>query len=336
MNHTPHPTTAPPSPPKPNQHPSAAFTLTEILVSVAILSILTLAMIQILNQASKMWTRAQDKSDAYREARAALHRIATDLRRAHITSYSPIIINPSPDLLPATADPTSSLFFIAKQPTIVTDAASPIAINDIADLCSIGYYAAYAPDSYDQPSGPTNPSRFNLYRYYRGSEITTNYILANRFPPQSFWNLANLATPATSITPPAGLGRPALINAANAPFLNPTNATQALSRPDDLLARNITGLKIILESNSNNIPNSIDPLEATYQDPPTPTTILPPPNFPTLPAPATLYIGLTAYSDQNLAKLRTQSDWTDDVAKTDPAKKIGRSFSIRVPIFPAQ
>jgi hypothetical protein len=293
-------------------------------------------MIQILNQSSKIWTRTQDKSDAYREARAALHRIAADLRRAHITSYSPIIINPSPDLLPSTADPTSAIFFIAKQPAIATEANSSIQINDIADLCAIGYYCAYAPDSYNQPSGPTNPSRFNLYRYYRGSEITTNYIIANRLPPTTFWNASNISTQATSITPPAGLGRPALINTANAPFLNPANVSQALSRPDDPLAHNIAGLKIILESPSSNIPNSIDPLEASYQAPPTPTTILPPPGESTLPSPACLYIALTAYSDQNLAKLRTQSDWTDDVAETDPAKKIGRSFSIRVPIFPAQ
>jgi type II secretory pathway pseudopilin PulG len=310
-------------------HP-LAFTLAEVLVSVAILTILALAMIQILNQSSKMWTRTQDKFDTFREARAALHRIAADLRRAHITAYSPMAINPTDDgtLLPSTPANRSSIFFIAKQPAIITDAGSPIAITDIADLCAIGYYTAYAPDSYNSPPGPANPSRFNLYRYYRGSEITANYIMANRYAHAAFWLPNNLSAPQTSITPPSGLGLPSLLNTANAPFLNPTNATQALSRPDDLLARNIANLKIVVETASTINPQKITTMEDILSGaiPTTSSTTLPTAGELTLTEPTVLYIGLTTFSDQTLGKLGTISDWSDP----SNIAKYGRIFSLRV------
>ncbi|MCS7062731.1 MAG: prepilin-type N-terminal cleavage/methylation domain-containing protein [Methylacidiphilales bacterium] len=305
---------------------SRAFTLTEILVSVAILSLLTLALLQILNQSSKIWTRAQDKSDALREARAALHRIAADLRRAHITAYSPMIINPIDDgsFLPPSnspAPPRSSIFFIAKQPAVVTPADSPFEINDTPDLCAIGYYEAYYPDNPSAPPGPTNPSRFNLYRYYRGSQVTTNYIIANRLNPESFWSPNKMQINLTSLST-AGLGLPEI----DSPILDPTDPISSLSRRDDIIARNVANLKIILESSSPSYPNATPPLNATHESPPTPQITLPK-GTAYLTSPAVLFICLTAYSDTALPKInKSPADWSDP----ENIKLYGRTLSIRV------
>src|SRR2546423_13799084 len=67
----------------------AAFTLVEILVAIAIVVFVVLVLAQIISSAQAIWRHSEARTDAFREARAALHLMARDLALALTDDRAP-------------------------------------------------------------------------------------------------------------------------------------------------------------------------------------------------------------------------------------------------------
>ncbi|TLD70449.1 Verru_Chthon cassette protein C [Phragmitibacter flavus] len=65
----------------------AAFTLVELLVSMAVASLLLISLARILADTQVAWTDTKERTDSFREARAAFDAIAARLSQATLNSY---------------------------------------------------------------------------------------------------------------------------------------------------------------------------------------------------------------------------------------------------------
>lgn len=144
-----------------------AFTLIELVVSMAIVSLLCLLLFSTIDASSNAWTQSDRKLDAFREARAALHIITRDLQAAlklpqndcffalqDRGGHGHISVTGGK---PATAGHGDCLFFLCAQPSGISG----------GDLAIVGYYLSYWEDT-----GETSGS-FKLHRFYRNSSETT-------------------------------------------------------------------------------------------------------------------------------------------------------------------
>ena len=157
---------------KPKSHPvspanpallskkSSAFSLLELLVAVSVLSILLVILLNIVQGATSLWRTSENKVEAYREARAALQVMSSDLKnilpttntdffRTNLTSY------PSP----------TNLTFLAALPISSQDTTS-----SKSDICVVGYFVAY--DNKSPVAGNNGRQSYNLYRYFVESNET--------------------------------------------------------------------------------------------------------------------------------------------------------------------
>ena len=66
---------------------AAAFTLVEMLVSMAILSLIVLVLISITSQTAKTWRYTSGKVEEFREARTAFETVTSRLRQATLNTY---------------------------------------------------------------------------------------------------------------------------------------------------------------------------------------------------------------------------------------------------------
>jgi len=123
-----------------------AFTLTELLIAVAITGFIVVMLGQIINSAAAMWRTGDQRIDAFREARAALQLMAADLGRANIKG--------DPQML--------TLAQYSSDGTYATeaDAITPIKNAGKSDLCAVQYYLTW--------SGTTNT--YTLVRRLKNSD----------------------------------------------------------------------------------------------------------------------------------------------------------------------
>jgi len=147
---------------------TTGFTLVEMLVTIAILSILFVVMVGILDQSSRAWNQAEQRVDAFREGRAAQFVIDQDLENLVAPEGQPFFfLNRHPDdiqigaTLPP-ADHGDTLFFTTLLPL---DAQAG---SRKSHLCIVGYYLAYTPDS----SGPGARRSYKLYRHLTSSDTS--------------------------------------------------------------------------------------------------------------------------------------------------------------------
>lgn len=160
--------------------PPRAFTLTELLIAVALVSLLSLMLFSILDATSKLWKDNEARVDSYREARAALNFIARELSSAHVTDIpgqTTFALNPDTTTVTQTniaADPewASRLFLLA---TLPADAQDPAANR--SDLCAVGYFLAFTRDATAfnpnrESGGDAASSSYKLFRYFRSSDPT--------------------------------------------------------------------------------------------------------------------------------------------------------------------
>jgi prepilin-type N-terminal cleavage/methylation domain-containing protein len=189
--------------------PACSFTLPELLVSLAVASVFLAAMFGIFSQSTKAWSAAERQADAFREARAALHFLRQDLLHARAGPSLRFHLNDSSLLshLPAKDQTGASVFFVCVAP--------PAAQQGKSDLCEVGYYCAFTPDS-------GGKSRFNLYRYFQNSDATFSNLLASSlfqpFPhpdlPQSELVARNICRLEMTAFPPPETGLwPVMTNA---------------------------------------------------------------------------------------------------------------------------
>ena len=155
----------------------AGFTLIELLVSIVVLTMLTLALFNVLNATTTSWNRIEQRADSYREARAALDVIARDIQTmvksgdfdffawkkggtaagVSITGYQ------TP---PATGD---TLFFYSLQPRSAQD--STPSERNFGQLCRLGFYLHYSADANGRSS----------YKLYRHLEMSSKVSVGANF-----------------------------------------------------------------------------------------------------------------------------------------------------------
>ncbi|MEP6810800.1 MAG: type II secretion system protein [Chthoniobacterales bacterium] len=129
---------------------AVAFTLVELLVAVAIVAFLVVILAQIISSAEGIWRHAEARTDAFRDARAALELMSRDLRvaltndRAPVLSLENVFIQSSDP----SAGPTSNQQIYALVPAKnVGDPAaagpSPTATPARTDICAVGFYCSW-------------------------------------------------------------------------------------------------------------------------------------------------------------------------------------------------
>ena len=150
---------------------SSAFSLLEVLVAISVLSILLVILLNIVQNATSLWRGAENKVEAYREARAALQVVSSDLK----------------NIVPT----TNSNFFranLTNSPSIGFLAALPVSSQDTrsskSDICAVGYFAAY--DNKSPIAGDQGRKSFNLYRFFVESNETFAKLTSN---PQTVLDL---------------------------------------------------------------------------------------------------------------------------------------------------
>jgi prepilin-type N-terminal cleavage/methylation domain-containing protein len=150
-----------------------AFSLLEVLVAMAVLSLVLVLLLSVTNNASKLWRANENRVDSYREARAAINTIADDLASLCVstnTTFFAVTPESGSDAdLPAVATGATAsgmndkLFFLAALPADAQEAG-----KNKSDLCTIGYFLAYDKTSLTGKG----VASYNLYRDFRSSDDT--------------------------------------------------------------------------------------------------------------------------------------------------------------------
>jgi prepilin-type N-terminal cleavage/methylation domain-containing protein len=138
---------------------SRAFTLIEMLVSMVVLAMIGVAMMSLVESAIHLWRDNEGRTDACREARAALTVMTRDLRNA-ITGTNVDLMKFNLQAGAAGTNYGSNVFFLASLPPSAQEGGSK------SDVCEVGFFLAL-----DRTPASTNCT-LNLYRYFRSSNQT--------------------------------------------------------------------------------------------------------------------------------------------------------------------
>jgi prepilin-type N-terminal cleavage/methylation domain-containing protein len=143
------------------------FTLVELMVATAVLSVMVVFLIQVLNHTSVAWTRGQAQAERRQSARAVGDAIAQELQAA---------------LMPLDPADQKSLQFVLNSPSVPARYGyadtifwqAPIATNrHYGDVAEVGYFLKW-----DQ-TRPGNP-RPLLCRFFVNPSDTTNYAILQK------------------------------------------------------------------------------------------------------------------------------------------------------------
>ena len=134
-----------------------AFTLLELLVAVSVLSILLVILLQIVQSATSLWRGAENKIEAYREARAALQVVYSDLKN--------ILPSTNPDFFRTNLTNSPNIGLLSLMPLSAQDTRA-----SKSDICSIGYFLAY--NNKSPVAGDNGRQSYNLYRCFLESNET--------------------------------------------------------------------------------------------------------------------------------------------------------------------
>jgi prepilin-type N-terminal cleavage/methylation domain-containing protein len=145
---------------------AGGFTLIEMLVSMVVLALLALAMMTLVEGATDLWRDNEGRTDACREARAALLIMARDLDNA-VAGTNANYVRFNLESGAAGTNYGSNVFFLASLPTSAQEAGSR------SDVCEVGYFLAL-----DRTAASTNRT-LNLYRYFRSSDQTFSNLTAS-------------------------------------------------------------------------------------------------------------------------------------------------------------
>ena len=156
---------------------SSAFSLLELLVAVSVLSILLVILLNIVQGATSLWRTSENKVEAYREARAALQVMSSDLRN--------ILPSTNFAFFRTNLTNTPNIGFLTTLPLSSQNATS------LGDVCTVGYFLKY--DNKSPVAGASGRQSYNLYRYFVESNDTFAKLITNaptvlefdsRFPPE--------------------------------------------------------------------------------------------------------------------------------------------------------
>ncbi len=141
-----------------------AFSLLEILVAISVLSILLVVLMNIVQGATSLWRKSENRVEAYREARAAIQVINTDMKNILATTNIHFFQTNLPTNSP-------NLGFLATLPTTFQNT------NSLSDVCTVGYVRAY--ENKSPIAGATGRQAYNLYRYFVESNETFTNLQSN-------------------------------------------------------------------------------------------------------------------------------------------------------------
>jgi len=136
---------------KRNRH-GASFTLIEVLVSMAVFSLLMLLIFSIMKDSTELWRQQSSADGSFREARAALNTLSRDMSAALVSTNAAWFYS----------NGTNELAFL----TTLPDSAQGSSVNH-GDICAVGYSLEWGTN--DASGVQTNMS---LYRYIRFSDPT--------------------------------------------------------------------------------------------------------------------------------------------------------------------
>ena len=160
---------------------ASGFTLVEILVATAILSLIIVLFATLLSQTSAIWRRTTGKMEQFRESRGAFERMTTRLSQATLNTYwdydnpaAPsryerrselrFIAGPASSLLPTTGSKTRLTHAVFFQSPVGYTANSQYQSYD--NLLSVGgYYLEFASDQDLRPSFVTPAMAPLRYRH---------------------------------------------------------------------------------------------------------------------------------------------------------------------------
>lgn len=253
--------------------PLPAFTLIELMAATTVLSVILLMMVGMQDQMSKAWSNANRRTDATREARAAVSLMSADLSfpifrgPTNYTSHShdelaySVTNKPLPFLYSSNGanlgisiadlqSGSSCLFFVATQRPRSTSSS---------DLGLIGYYVAK--DTATNGNGFLVTS-YNLHRYYRPASIASGDL-------QNWFTTGTIA------------------------YLFPNVSPQT----DDILARNVANLRILFYNENAPMVDGINYTNTTSMG--------------TIYKANKMQVSLTLYPDDVAQRFTSQTNWTN-------------------------
>ena len=239
----------------------AAFTLVELLVTMAVSALLIVFLFQLFNATAKAWKSGEDQTDTYREARAALQLMVRDIgsttaplmRNAYAVPTPTPSSSPAPGIVPVLVldQYPSSLADPARQPDDAINeelyCLTNIPNSGSSSLCAAGYFCEWMPDVASTGNAQQTaaaPRAYALYRQFLGSGSAAAPGLFERFKavnsastqPLSFINLYERARPGTipaaSLTPPVATATQLASYIWDLQFRTAASA-QATSSPSD-------------------------------------------------------------------------------------------------------
>ena len=143
-----------------------AFTLLELLVAMSVLAVLVVMLMGMVDSATKLWRANENRVESYREARAALNLMVSDLK-AIFPSTNAVYFSTNAAAEFEASDEDGKIFFLAALPITAQDSDSK------SDLCEVGYYLKYGRSSLSSAKQET----YSLYRYFKESNKTfTNLV----------------------------------------------------------------------------------------------------------------------------------------------------------------
>lgn len=141
-----------------------AFTLLEVLVSFALLSVISLALVSIVNSTGSIWRQTKGKVETFRESRAAFETIVQRLSQATLNTYwgfddpnDPgqyvrlselhFVIGPAATLLGTSPEitPTSAVFFQAPLGSPWTSSRLENLLNEVGYFIEFGADTGFVP-----------------------------------------------------------------------------------------------------------------------------------------------------------------------------------------------
>jgi uncharacterized protein (TIGR02599 family) len=174
-----------------------AFTLVELMLATAVLSVIVVLLLSLANQASTVWRQSSAKIEQFRESRSAFETITTKLAQATLNTYwdyntpaNPtryerrselrFISGPAEELLGSGSDgqqrATHAVFFQA--PLGITEATQYRAFENL--LSTWGYYLEYYHDQESRPDFLTVDEmplrwRYRLMELHQPAELNKIY-----------------------------------------------------------------------------------------------------------------------------------------------------------------
>ena len=198
----------------PNKAAKTGFTILELLVSMAVLSLLMLVLVSLTEQTRKTWKQTSQRIDAFGPARVAFESVTRNLSQATLNTYwdydsptdpkryvrrSELRFASGPSLLTSGAPaPTHAVFFQA--PLGYVEDGNYRGMENLLNTC--GYYVQLADDGNTRPpflnslASPAKRTRFRLMELLEPSENLTVFKHTSGEPGYraSEWYTTPLAT----------------------------------------------------------------------------------------------------------------------------------------------